>query len=192
MMRQASFLPRLGFSHRPDHGGELRKGKRKVARPFSHKHAIHVVLRSERARGSWSLLARKNERLVERLLSVCARRYHLRLYRFVNVGNHLHLLIKAESRSYAVAKSEFQAFLRQFAGMIAFGVTGAKKGSAKGGFWHKLVYTTIVHWGRQYDRIKDYFTKNFFESKGLWAGKDDSWLSPWLKSMIEAGIGPPG
>jgi REP element-mobilizing transposase RayT len=191
-MKQASFLPSLGLKHRPDHGGSLGQGKRKTARPFSHKHAVHVVLRSEKAKGTWSLLTSKNEKLVDRLLEACARRYHIKIYRFINVGNHLHLLVKAESRQYLVAKKEFQGFLRQFAGMIAFSITGAKKGAARGGFWRRLVYTTIVQWGRQYNAVKDYFTKNFFESKGLWAGKQDAWLTPWLESMISAGLGPPG
>jgi hypothetical protein len=191
-MKQASFLPGLRLNRRPDHGGELGRGKRKSARPFSHKHAIHIVLRSVRARGVWSLLLPRNERLVERLLNECSRRYHIKVYRFINVGSHLHLLIKTEARQYYVAKREFQGFLRQFAGAVAFKVTGARKGEAKGGFWHKLAYTTLVQWGRQYEAIKDYFTKNFFESKGLWAGKYDGWITPWLQSIVEAGAGPPG
>ncbi len=55
-MKQQSFLPKLPTAH----GGDLRNGRRKVARPFSHKNAIHVVLRSHRARGRWSMLARAN------------------------------------------------------------------------------------------------------------------------------------
>ncbi len=187
-MKQASFLPKL----RMDHGGSLRNGKRKEARPFSHKHAIHLVLRSEKARGSWSLLTLSNESLVQKLLYKFAEKYQIRIYRFVNVGNHLHLLIKTQARQYTVAQKNFQNFLRCFAGAVAFWVTGAKKASPKGGFWEKLVYSRMVIWGKQFKSISDYFTKNFFESKGLWAGKEDGWLTPWLLSLIEAGVGPPG
>jgi hypothetical protein len=190
-MKQTSFLPKLGPKFRPDHGGEINKGKRKSARPFSHKHAIHVVFRSIKARGHWSLLTRPNEKLVTRLLDVCAKRYHIKVYRSVNVGNHLHLLIKTEAKHYTAAQADFQNFLRQFAGAVAFFVTNAKKSEPKGGFWDKLVYSQIVNWGRQYKSVRDYFTKNFFESKNLLAGPQDGWLTPWLLSMIEAGVGPP-
>ena len=186
-MKQASFLPSLKL----DHGGDLRKGKRKIARPFSHKHAVHLVLRSVKARGHWSLLTRANEHLVEKLLKACAAQYHIKVYRFVNVGNHLHLLIKTEAKQYVSAKRDFHAFLRQFAGAVAFQITGAKKASPKGGFWEKLAYSRIVSWGREYQGMKDYFTKNFLESKGLWWGKGDSWLRPILVSLRKAGVGPP-
>jgi len=189
--KQFSFLPKL----RLNHGGDIDKNKRKIARPFSHKHAIHVVFRSVKARGTWSLLTRANERLVKQLLNTCAGRYHIKVYRFENVGNHLHLLIQTEARQYQTAKREFQGFLRQFAGEIAFRITGAKKSTPRGGFWEKRVYSRLVTWGREFRSLCDYFTKNFFESKGLWAGAQDGWITPWLESMIEAGIavgvGPP-
>jgi len=184
--KQFSFLPKL----RLDHGGDIRKNKRKIARPFSHKHAIHVVFRSAKARGTWSLLTRENERTVKKLLDTYAYKYHIKVYRFENVGNHLHLLIKTETRKFHTAKREFQGFLRQFAGEVAFIVTGAKKSTPKGGFWEKRVYSRLVTWGREFRAIGDYFSKNFFESKGLWAGKKDGWITPWLESMIEAGMVP--
>lgn len=183
-MKQASFLPKL----RLDHGGEIRKGKRKIARPFTHKNAIHVVFRSRKARGQLSLLTPENEKRVERLLNRIAQRHHIKVYRFVNVGNHLHLLIKAESRKYDHAKRDFQRFLKQFAGEVAFQVTGARKGESKGGFWEKLVYSRIVQWGREYDGLKDYLVKNFFEAKNPWWGKSDSWLRPIQDSLEDAGL----
>ena len=109
----------------------------------------------------------------------------------------MHLLIKTEAKQYTVAKVEFQDFMRRFAGAIAFKITGAKKGqglerNTNGrSFWEKLAFSRIVEWGRQYKKVHDYFTKNFFESQGLWFGKHDAWTSPWLSSLVEAGVGPP-
>ncbi len=189
-MKQASFLPKLKL----DHGGDIRKGKRKGARPFSHKNAIHVVLRSTQARGSQSLLTKANQHLTEQLLKACCDKHRIRVYRFVNVGNHLHLLLKTKARKYEYAKRDFQRFLKEFAGAVAFRITGAKKTepNPKGRFWDKLLYSRIVSWGREYENLRDYFTKNFFESVGLWWGKTDSWLRPMRESFQEAGLRPPG
>jgi len=70
----------------------------KTARPLDPKRPVHLVLRSSRAKGPWSLLHPKNERRVRRVLDVTAAKYGVRVYRFANVGNHLHLLIMARSR----------------------------------------------------------------------------------------------
>lgn len=186
-MKQTSFLPKL----RLDHGGDIRKGKRKIARPFSHKNALHVVFRAHRARGAWSLLTRANEKLVQGLLQLCAERHHIRVYRFVNVGNHIHLLIKTERRQYELAKQDFHRFLKHFGGLVAFEVTGAKKGSAQGGFWEKRVYSRIVSWGREYDGLHGYMNLNFLESKGLPNFRRESWFRELALSLKEAGFAPP-
>ena len=169
LMRQTSFLREFG-KHVVAHGSDINTGKRKEARPFSHKHPIHLVFRSSRAKGAWNLLLPKNARRVERVLKTCSEAYGIKVYRFVNVGNHLHVLVKTEARQRLQARENLASFLRRFAGEVAFQITGAKKGAGKGGFWDRLVYSRIVSWGRQYDIISLYFTKNFFESVGLWTG----------------------
>ena len=168
-MKQASFLPTIRLKH----GGDVRDGKRKTARPFSHKDAMHLVLRSSRARGKWSLLTRQNAKRVESLLHDCAKRYRIRVYRFVNVGNHLHILIKSGAGAHLEAKRNFQGFAREFAGAVAFQVTGAKKTDAKGHFWDRTFFSRILSWGREFKRVTEYFTKNFLESQGLWSGSWD-------------------
>lgn len=150
-------------------GGLLNQGKRKAARPFSHRVPIHVVLKSSRARGSWSL-KRHSER-VERLLRMTARAYQIRVFYHANVGNHLHLLIRTESRSYPTAKAQFQAFLRRFSGELAFQIMGAKKGEPKGRFWDAIPFSRLVHWGRDFARARVYVFKNLFETAGLWDRK---------------------
>ncbi|OFZ21042.1 MAG: hypothetical protein A2X94_06840 [Bdellovibrionales bacterium GWB1_55_8] len=181
-MKQASFLPSL----RLEHGGGVRQGRRKVARPFSHKHPIYLVLRSSRAQGKWSLLTRENAKLFEHLLADCARRYRIRVYRSVNVGNHLHLLVKADAKGFVSAKRNFQGFLREFSGALAFQIMGARKTNAKGRFWDRTLYSRIISWGHEFKRVTEYFTKNFLESKGLWSGSWDPF------QVISNGVGPPG
>jgi len=99
---QLSFLPRLSL----EHGGRTRAGRRKTARPLDPKRPVHLVLRSLRARGEWSLLRPANQVAVEAALERAKRASGVRVYRFVNVGNHLHLLVGFRTRR------AFQRFLR--------------------------------------------------------------------------------
>ncbi len=192
-MKQLSFLPKL----RIDHGGDLLKGKRKEARPFSHKNAIHLVLRSTHAKGAWSFLTPKNQSRIKRILEKCARAYHIKVYRFTNVGNHLHLLVKTETKQYTIAQKEFHSFLRRFAGELAFQVTGAKKGEAfrdsetGEGFWDGLLYSRLVSWGREFRALSNYFTKNFLETFGVARGINVDILAKVLTSLRAAGFSPP-
>lgn len=165
-MKQTSFLPSLSRTH----GHDTQKGKRKLARPFSHKNPIHLVLKSSKARGHLSMLTKENEHHVKNRLEFCAKKYKIRVYNFQNVGNHLHLLVQTKTRTYKEAQLDFQNFLRRFAGETAFLVTKAKKGQSKGGFWNALTFSRIMTWGREFKTVSEYFTKNFFESKGLWSG----------------------
>ena len=58
-------------------------------RPVATKEAMHLVLRSDRARGPKSLL--KYDRVVRTVIAKTAARHGVRIYRIVNAGNHLHI-----------------------------------------------------------------------------------------------------
>lgn len=152
--RQLSFLPRS----EKQHGGDYRKGKRKVRRPFHPKLPLHITLRSSRARGAWSLL--KHRWKVTEILQKTSDRHAIRAYRFANVGNHLHLLIQARSRA------QLQAFLREFSGTLAAHITGAIKGRPQK-FWDGLAWSKMVEWGRQFQNTARYVLLNVMESAGL-------------------------
>ncbi len=95
------------------------------------------------------------------LLLDLAAQYNLTVYEFTNVGNHLHLLVKAKT------KRELQTFLRVFPQKVIFLVTGTKKGQPVGKFFHTHVFSRLVDWGRDFQNLKFYFTKNFLESEGV-------------------------
>jgi REP element-mobilizing transposase RayT len=156
---QLSFLPRTPT----EHGGNLHQGKRKTARPIAPKLPIHLVLRSSRARGAWSLLHSRNVGHVRRIVDTSARKYGVRVYRYANVGNHIHLLIQPRT------KTAFRGFLREVSGRIASLVTGARKSHpvGNGRFWDFLAYTRIMSWGRDFNDVEKYFVKNLFEAAGL-------------------------
>ena len=102
-------------------------------------------------------------------------RWNIRVYRYANVGNHLHFLIKAPTRG------AWQGFIRELAGGIAMIVTGARKGNpaalerSKAArpsamqriFWDELVYTRIVAWGRDFNGVAVYILKNLWEAAGV-------------------------
>ncbi len=165
------------------HGGDIRKGKRKLARPLIVKCPVHVVLRSSIARGNWSLLSPRNVKRVNFCVRESARRFDVKIHKYVNVGNHLHLLVKAQR------KKDFQHFLRYLSGRIALIVTGARKGrsvlkiagttenrreffagiSIPGGvrFWDRLAFTRVVGLGADFDKVLNYLELNLLESFGL-------------------------
>jgi REP element-mobilizing transposase RayT len=141
---------------RTEHGGDVRRRCRKLARPVSTRRPMHVTLSSEKARGAWSM--RKHDGAVKEALRACARRQGVRVYEFANVGTHLHLLLRARRRD------EFQAFLRSFAGLVARRVTGARRGRPSGPFFSGLAWSRVVTWGRDYRRVRHYIFRNQIEA----------------------------
>ena len=170
------------------HGGDLRKGKRKTARPLIVKCPVHLVLRSSIALANWSLLASRNVKRVDTCVRESSKRFNVKIHRFVNVGNHLHLLVKAQR------KKDFQDFLRYLSGQIAMIVTRARKGcsvlklagttkqrreffagiSIPEGvrFWDQLAFTRVVSLDKDFDRVLNYLELNFLESLGVINRKD--------------------
>jgi len=154
------------FARAPlDYGGSLRKSKRKIQRPFDRKRPMHLVMRSTRATKDWSFLHRRNKGAIHALLLDLAEKYRLKLYKYENVGNHLHLLAQFPSRR------ELQAFLRVFTQAVMFQVTGARKGKPQGRFFDAVAYSKVVSWGREFAALKAYLWKNALESLGFSASE---------------------
>ena len=172
MSRQLSFNTHSAFLpySRTEHGGELRKGHRKLYRPFDPKRPLHLTLRSGRARGDWSLLDQKNERRVRHLIYRFAEKNRVKIYKYANSGNHLHLLVQSKRHQ------DFKNFLKTISGMIARAITGARKGKPTGRFWDSLAWTRIVNWGRDFRNALDYVLMNEMEGAEVWRRE-------WSKSL---------
>jgi len=158
--RQLKF-PALTDFTRTEHGGAMRAGKRKLARPIATKAPMHVVLRASRARGAWSLLHPGNRGSVDALIRRTATRFDVELEQLANSGNHLHLIIRGRTRG------GIQGFFRTLPALLARRITGAKKGSPKGRFWDALLYTRPVSWGRDLLALKRYLLRNDLEAVGF-------------------------
>ena len=161
------------------HGGEIRTGKRKVARPICTKRPLHLVLKSSRAKGPWSFHQHKDA--IKKLLKTSARQYGVRVLGYENVGNHLHLIVQAKRRA------DFQNFLRVLAQAVCFLVTKARKGSPIGKFWDALAFSRVVEWGRDYLNLLEYLRKNEWEAGGMPRDRVDHWFGVKRELLRESG-----
>jgi hypothetical protein len=186
-------LPGLEFKKQISFGGSLLKlSHAKTARPLSSKQALHVVLRSDFAQGTHSLL--KYERVIRNTLLKQGRRHGVKVYRVANAGNHLHLLVRFTKRR------GLQNFLRGSCGLIARKVLGAERGRAKKwgrylasgaslaspnghalrdkpaipegqSFWSQRPFTRIVSWGKDFNSVLAYVKLNSLEALGFLSRK---------------------
>lgn len=123
---------------RTQHGGATGKGHRKLERPLSTRKWIHLVLKSDKARGKLSFLTPTNKILIQRILKEKAKKFGVSLADQANVGNHLHLKVRITSRE------SFQKFLKSITTLIARKITGARKGKPFGRFWQGLAFTRVL------------------------------------------------
>jgi Transposase IS200 like len=145
---------------RKAHGGDLAKGKRKLERPLSTKNWIHLVLKSDKARGRMSFLTPAHKIFISKLIQAKARRFGIKVADFANVGNHLHLKIKTSSRL------NFQKFLKSITALIARYITGARRGKPFGPFWQALAFTRVLTSRRENTVLAGYMAANREESQG--------------------------
>lgn len=123
---------------RTQHGGASAKGHRKLERPLSTRKWIHLVLKSDKARGKLSFLTPTNKILVQKILKQKAKKFGVRIADLANVGNHLHLKVRITSRE------SFQNFLKAITTLIARKITGARRGKPFGRFWQGLAFTRVL------------------------------------------------
>ncbi|MBL7671191.1 MAG: transposase [Bdellovibrionaceae bacterium] len=152
-------------------GGALLKGNPKTRRPISTKEPIHLVLKSKFAFGPRSMLQRYNVNKIEEIVRKQAKKCGLRIYHFVNVGNHLHLVIKLHDRK------GYAKFIRALSGLIARHVLKKERGptrnelsdenraSRKMSFWVARPFTRLIAWGRDYNHVARYMEKNRDQSR---------------------------
>lgn len=162
-MRQLSLNNRL-FKTQDEFGGSLLKNSNpKTKRTFSTRHAIHVVLRSDIAKGAKSLINFRQE--IDRILAKQASGARIKIYRKSICSNHIHLLIYLKARSRTQGKASLSRFLRSISGLIARRVMGAERGQKKGvKFWSYRPYTRIV---KGFEQAWDYVVLNHLESLGV-------------------------
>lgn len=173
-------------------GGALLKGNAKVARPLSTKETVHLVLKSAQAIGTKSMLHTYNVNRIDAIIRTHARLCRIRIYHSVNVGNHLHLVIKLDDRK------EFSKFVRVITGLIARHVLKAQRGPAaesssiaaahkKNQFWVARPFTRLIAWGRDYELVTRYMKKNINDAKRYFIPWGFDMTDPVLIQMLNTG-----
>src|SRR5689334_9061009 len=91
---------------RTSHGGMTSKGHRKEQRPLAEGKWIHLVLKSEHAKGAWSFLNPRSKIFIQKLLEKKSQQWGVHIADVVNMGNHLHIKCRFKYRA------GFQSFLK--------------------------------------------------------------------------------
>ncbi|PIT99038.1 MAG: hypothetical protein COT74_12415 [Bdellovibrionales bacterium CG10_big_fil_rev_8_21_14_0_10_45_34] len=152
-------------------GGSLLTSHPKSKRPISFKKTLHLVMRSSLAKGARSFY--KKDAAIYALIQRQAKRFGVKIYRFANGGNHLHLVILAQSRE------SYVCFVRSVSGLTARLIMNKQRGAARAeeepnqvvgatqGFWDRRPYTSIVEWGRHFKNVCRYLDENLLEAIGF-------------------------
>ncbi len=149
-------------------GGSVLTSNPKTKRTLSTKAAIHLVLKSEFATGTYSMLQKHNAKKIDDLIRHQAKLCGIKIYHLVNVGNHLHIVIRITQRHL------YPKFIRAITGLIARHVLNKERGAKKVNsasiqrkkiqFWVARPFTRIIAWGKDFNYVKNYMKKNIYQA----------------------------
>jgi REP element-mobilizing transposase RayT len=161
-------FPKL--KHKRAHGGSHSVGKRREARPLNLKLSHHITMKSHHAFGARSLF--RHKKLILGLIKKNAYRFQVKVFEYAIQGNHLHLLVKSQTREglqnffRVVAGHSAQKILQIYPLKLqAGGAPDEKKGCSKNRrkFWSFLLYSRVVSWGREFKTVVQYIQRNTLE-----------------------------
>lgn len=166
--KQPSFLAKLSDVFI----GSRRGTHAKTHRPLVSGKPLHVCFRSKFAKGKRTLLG-INKVKVSRLVDSISKKFGVKILKFANVGNHLHLVIKLPG-STMTSRRQYAKWIRLLTSRLAFEIGGSKKGQPfrdedgnRVKFWDAIPFSRVIHGRRGWDTISRYVLKNEFESQGL-------------------------
>ncbi len=153
-----------------EHGGSLAISKRRARRPLNIKKSHHLTMKSHHALGSRSLF--RHKKMILGLIGKYSHKFGIKVYEYAIQGNHIHLLVKAQSREglqnffRVVAGHSAQKILKDhplkpIAGGAPAKAKSCQKNQRK--FWSFLLYSRIVSWGREFKVVATYLKKNTLE-----------------------------
>lgn len=183
--KQLALIPKTWSKHRYSFGASLLKGSHpKKKRPFSASLSMHVVLKSTKAAGRHSLL--RHNASIQQILDSQAERHSIQVFSAANGGNHLHLLIRAPSRSH------LSAFLRALSGRIAQLVMGHKKEVLRRPFdkkfWDARPFSRLVSWGQDFKNVCRYLGINAAESLLGFSRIAARSMDKQIQKAVESGV----
>lgn len=138
---------------RSDFGGSLLQGKRKSKRPISTKKPMHLVLKSEKAKGRFAFAP--SDQRIKMLAVKMAKKFGVKLYTCALNWSHTHLVIKVASRR------QYNSFIRALTGAMVLKLKAPK------GFFTVRPFTKIGTWGRQFRNWLEYASENEMQAWGI-------------------------
>ncbi len=135
------------------YGGSLQY--RKLERPLSTTKAVHLTIRSKACKNGISL--RSETSAINKHIFTFSESFGLKVYKHAINSNHIHLVIRIKDRR------QYNGFIRALTGTIALKFKMKCKTT---NFWDLRPFTRLVNWGRDFQRVCNYITKNFKEAVG--------------------------
>lgn len=139
-------------------GGSLLFGKRKAKRPLSTQAPIHLVLKTEKAKGKLAFVSHKSQ--IEKAISIVSKKYGIKVYEKAINFNHIHMVLRLKTLN------SYNSWIRVLTSEIVKILSKRTKENLKEFFTHRP-YTKIIAWGRQFKRVLDYQILNQLEVVGL-------------------------
>jgi len=174
-------LPGVETSNQSVFGGRLSpdslrpwRSNPKRARPLTTKQPLHLMLRSELAKGKLSFI--KHDKDLKRILSRLGKRFGIVLLDYANSGERLHMVVKLSKRE------TFTPFMRSATGLIAREILNVQRGRAwlerpapdvevagpqKRRFWEGRPFSRVINSGDDFKGVKRYFAMLRLEAKDL-------------------------
>jgi REP element-mobilizing transposase RayT len=148
-------------------GGSLLKSNPKTKRPLESKLPIHLVLRA--IQGGMRLPKAFNA--VNELFRSVARKHGVTVYKYANMGNHIHSAIKLSSIH------RWAAFIRELSGGIAQLLKDLGIAPQGVNFWKHRPWTRIVQgWQKAFRIVCEYIYLNILEAEGHISRKETKTL----------------
>lgn len=134
-------------------GGSLLKGHAKCKRPIDTKLPLHLVLSSDH---QLSLRSPTTFGDVNLIIKNAVAKYGFKVYRFANVGNHLHILLRVPNRHL------WARFIREITGRIAQLIRS--RSGLKNPVWAQKPFTRVVQsWRKDFENVASYIFLNELE-----------------------------
>jgi REP element-mobilizing transposase RayT len=142
-------------------GGSRLKSHPKKHRPLDGKLPLHVMIKSSKAKGIQSMRHPKNHVHVNRTVDRIAKKYGIKIFRFVNVGNHLHMLIQIKKTVL------WPRFIRELTGRLAQFLQDLAGQQTAESFWDHRPFTRVVAgWKKAFGIMKEYMYLNHLVAEG--------------------------
>lgn len=152
--------------------GPRRGTHAKSHRPLHSRKPLHVCFRSRFATGKRTMLG-LNKLKVHRLVDLLSRKFDVKILKYANVGNHLHLVVKLPG-GITTSRWRYRKWIRLLTSRLAIEIGGSKKGAPfkddrgrRTKFWDAIPFSRVIHGRRGWNIMSRYVIKNELQGQGV-------------------------